>query len=520
MHWPNNNGASFVISQADVDPYYSRRMMQSYHNGAVLLRPFEYISDGSEHPYAYAYDGSLLNNLSPDMPVGRKRRKAVLVNRDGHSVMVMADNKGTFYCWDAGVYEDVADIPRVESVTPTYDVRIEDGLGTFNFNSNGTKAVAVAIEREQSPQDDSGNTIYKQTYGQHEDNDYGFGYKYTAANSHLAKEDHPHLVEVQILLETDSLTGEWIFSVSVIRSERYKDTGNWFVAADYLVKDDRLPYPEDTLVALRFEMQYDSSKGLFLGGTHYPDDIKMIMNACMRSIAYVGDEWLKITQYRLYGGVDVTDRNILVYTDQFGNKLRTWASNAENLGGGGFAPLYSGVIRSMNLRTLSFLILKEQINNQTTSSSNRVRSYRTEVYAYDQLEAIEQYVDVSQGPVTFDYAWGELGSPWLAVPAGYLSLHGNYAENMFQSSWLNQFSWHPKGHWAVCHYNYPIYDISEPIPNWQMDIVNVRSGQSDGRFTHQELFNQAFNANRDYTYYNDSSYYRGVFRTAGIWRDR
>jgi hypothetical protein len=461
------------------------------------------------------------------MPVGRKRRKACIVNSQGFKIIVMVDNKGTFYAWEAGKYDTAAEIPRVETVTPSYDVRIEDALGTFNFNSDGSRAVAVGLERFQSPLDADSNTVYKATVASLEGHAFGYGRDNVSYPNgrHLAKEDSPHLVEVNISVGKDSISGEWTFGVSIRRSERYGDTGQWFIAADYLIGDDRLPYPKDTLVALTFQMQYDNSDsfGLWFDGVnqHFPDDIHVPIDTSLSTEAYIEPVdapayWQEIKQYPMYGNVRVVASNISPFTDPYGNEAETWDSRQTETGGGAYKPLYSGVIRSMNLRTLSFLFLKEEVRNNTTLSSNNARSFQTQVHAYGEVVDTQQVVDSSQGAPTFDFAWPVVDrSP---VPANYLALLSVYAENLFQSEWLNQFHWHPKGHWSINHPLYPNPNFD--LANWQVDIVNTRIGKTDKRTTHKDLYNAAFGDTRDYIYYNDDTNYKGVFRTAGLWRDR
>jgi hypothetical protein len=387
--------------------------------------------------------------------------------------------------------------------------------------------VAVGIERFQSPLEDGTTTVYKASIGSLEGVEYGYGRDDVSApyGTHLANEDSPHLVEVTIGVGKDLVTEEWTFSVTIRRSERYGDTGKWFIAADYLVGDDRLPYPKDTLVSLTFEMQYDNSdsNGLWFDGVnqHFPDDIHVPIDTALSTEAYLEPVnapayWQRIKQYPMYGNVRVFPSSIAPFTDPFGNKAETWDSRQTETTGSAYKPLYSGTIRAMNLRTLSFLFLKEEVRNNTLSASNNARSFQSEVHAYGERVDVQQQLDISQGDPTFDFVWPTVNrSP---IPVNYLALLSIYAENLYQSEWLNQFNWHPKGHWSINHPLYPNPNFD--LPNWQVDIVNTRVGQTDKRTTHKALYNAAFSDTRDYTYYDDDTNYKGVFRTAGLWRDR
>jgi len=523
--WSNNQGSEFVICQSDVDSYYSRRCLQARYNGSFIYRATEFYSDGSYYPVAFRdNEPEPFAYGSPNMPAGRKRRKACIVNSEGFKIMVMVDNKGTFYAWEAGAYDNPGDIPRVDTVTPAYNVLIEDGLGTFNFNSNGSKAVAVGIERVQTPLEDGIDVVYKATIGQLEGHDWGLGRDNasTPYGTHLAKEDRPHLVEVTITVGKDTLTGEWTFDVVVSLSERQADTGKWFVAADYLIGDKRLPYPKDTLVVMTAEAQYDTSmpNGLFLTpGGYFPDDVNAVIDTALATEAYIKIEsvwtWVQIEHYPMYGNVFVYPGVTIPYTDPFGNTGETWVAGQKDEPTE-FRTLHARTIRAMNLRTLSFLFLNEVILNHTLSTSNNARSYQTQVIAYNEEVEKREVIDPSQGIPSFEFAWPTANR--APIPSSYLALLSIFAENLYQVEWLNQFNWHPKGHWSINHYNYPVPSLS--VNNWQVDIVNTRIGGKDIRTTHKDLYNAAFGDNRDDSYYNDNTHYRGVFRTAGLWRDQ
>lgn len=516
--YSNGRGDKFVVSQHDVNAYYSRRKLMGRYNGDILLRNQQYISDGSFQPLVFTYDGYAPSSwFSPEMAAGRKRRKACIVSNGVHNIMVMVDNLGKWYAWEAGQYASEGDIPRVETVEPSYDYRIEAALGTWNFNSDGTRAVAVALERENTPLDDGGNVVYKATIDEIEGEDLGYGNVGVGFGGakHLAKEDSPVLVEVSITVGLNEAL-DWTFSVSIIRTERYADTGNWFMAADYLAEDDRLPYPKDTLVALMFEMQYDTTDGLFLGGTHFPDDIHCLIDTAVKTMAYktIILDWELIQHYPMYGGVRVYPQTA-IYNDGYGNPVEVFTSD---LPGTANTKLYTGTIRALNLKTLSMHMLREQINS-LTGGSPIARSFSSWVYAYNELVEFKDDPDITQGSVEYEFVWPTVNR--APIPASYLAMISVYAENHIQAYWLNQFTWHPKGHWSINHSLYPAPSWERDY--WQTDIVNTRIAGADRRTTHKALYNAAFGDTRDYPYYDDETEpdaYRGVFRTTGLWRDK
>jgi hypothetical protein len=515
--WPNNNGERFVTSAAGAVPGYSsvgKLSRMNYAAGFISknlvedtgwdLRPSLYSAKGSN---ALAHGAPLLS--SPDW-----WRRACVQTVNGVDYFIMTDASGNFHFWPAGNYGDIY-VPSglVKTVSPTYPSWVSpgNGLALWNFNSKGTRAACCPYEQFTPPLTRSGETVFK-------DSAFGF-WRVTAASApgwiQACYEDSPGLIEVEISITVNEITGVWTPSVTVIRDEQFSDTGRYFVDADYLFNDARLPYGEDTLVALSMDMWIEGGDYFrYTTGTYWPDDFNGVVKSALVIEAWYDDPdpnippvWVETNRIITHApaemefstgalqGVDVTGDAIADFSG-YPDTFRTYAGNQK---------YYVASVAAMNLRSLSWLQTHQGSNDLLTETY-----FGHSLYAYGELvdQSLEAGLDIP--------LWNTTG--FVVADRAKLELWSSGYHEILDTAPTLSISPHPKGHWAIA---------TNVFNGYMVDIVNVRSsGGQDIRTTHQDLYNAAYGDNRDIQYYIDlgnpagANAPLGTFKTFGIWRDK
>jgi len=503
--WPGNRGIPFIVSASGAAPGYSGLGYTSRCNWTTGLISDSFVEDSGRDLRPAVYHGESTSPDSwaaPDLADGYWWRRACLHTVSSRTFVVMNDHQGRFHAWEMGEYPDRIVPPGAyDTVTPAYPAWANDGLGFWNFNSTGQKAVCCPYDHRQSRVDKSAVTVYKDLVT-------GFLRVDPAiypSNNQLAYEDWPGLVEVSIEITADPGFGnDFSLSVEVIDAEEFEDHGRFFLGADYLVADQRLPKPLDTLVYSRFEVYAESGDFFVGGGSYCPDDLDLLARSCVVIEARDATELVRIplhfdTAIEFgYGFPDSIDYDGDGIPDVTGTADTIAASDI-------YRADYLGSLWALNLRTLSWAVNHQRL----VTPSPVVWKYRQQVYAYGELAE-------------------DLGDETLAIPewssvdytladTDHIELWGMAAREVYTLNPLQCFTWHPHGHWALCAPRWPPGGVSPT----NVDVVSTRVNGKDFRKTHKELYNQAFGDARDYDFYlSDPDAQRGVFRTTGVWRSQ
>lgn len=513
--WPNNSGDTFVTSASGAAPGYSSAGYFSRANfsaGYILQHMIEDVGyDLRPSLYEYASDEASAHG-APDLPPPQWWRRACVQTVAGRTFFVMNDATGKWHFWEAGLFGGIY-VPalNVKTVEPTYPSWAQDGLALWNFNKDGTRAVCCPYEPVPCELTESGDVVRK---------DIGFGYlRLTPADQAAypgmfadGHEDSPGLLEVQITIEVDSISGEWTPSVTVVREEEFQDTHRYYVAADYLFADGRLGHPEDTLAVLRFEMWVQNGDYVLPPGGHWPD--RAVFYARTAAVIDVWNDegegsWIEVARIPLHYDTRVQfGSSGRFFFDYDGDEIDDVSGIGESIAATSlFAADYIGSLWAINLRSLSWAINHQRINNPAVAP---YWHFGQDVNAYlDQAYHVQDPGLVVPTWDTTGYVLGEKDklAAWSALMHEVMSF-----------SPLHSFSCHPKGHWSIAAPQWP--------PGlegaWIVDLVNARINGSDDRSrSHRELYNAAFGDARTDDYYLDNvDAPRGTYRTTGVWRDK
>lgn len=517
--WPGNSGKQFVTSAAGAVPGYSSVGRLSRGNFSVGYGALNFIEDIGWDLRPSLYDSrssAALAHGAPELDPPDWWRRACVQTVEGTAYFVMTDANGGFHFWPAGLYEDTIVPPTmVKSVTPAYPAWCDDGLGLWTFNKDGTKAVCCPYKHHAPPLTKSGSTVYKDTCN-------GFT-RVTPASApgwyQPAYEDQPGLVEVAIGIAIDEITGDWYPSVDIIREEVFGAVGRYFVAADYLFADDRLPYPEDTLVVMRFDLWVPNDEDYMeSGGTYYPDDLEALCRHALVIEAWdqtllggIGD-WAELHRIITAWNVQYSFSGPSWSWDCTGDAVADYSGwndeiSPQNIG----AFEYAALVSAIDLRSLSWLMIHQRRKDDYSGFH-----LGTSVHAYGVL--VED--NLQPGCVIPD-VWAV--NDWKKADADKRELWSNAYHGALDTWPAIAFSTHPNGHWAISTSPFPTND---PL-GWWHDIVNIRQRGADVRFTHQSLHNAAFDDDRTIQFYIDKGKDEpvgddapiGHFKTFGIFRD-
>lgn len=522
--YPGWRGDKFVTCGLDVVPYNKRNQMLSWINARVDFLPgggfgWRLFANGfAEPPKVWNWDGyTPIAQGGPTRGVGDYFYGGCVRSSGNHQIVIMVDGNGKFYAWEAGDYS-VTPPARIETVTPSYDPVIETGFSTFQFSSDATKAVATCIEYRQSRKDKDNNDVYKALQGTFLGLDYGSGNVGSGygGSKRLAQEDLPVLVEVSLNVWEDEF-GEWQFSVTLEKETKYDTLQEWIIAADYI--EDVPGFERGTLVALFNELYYDPTDGYMVGvSPHFPENYNTAFSRAIVFKYFDTDTqtWQEIRRFAMTTGI-TQFYSIPAVNDPYGNPQAGLGFSTISNGGSGLLPLHDAQINALNLKTLSLSLYKfQRLNPNGTTSSTEANGQRLEVWAYNQLAHTEEKYDSTHGVMTFDFGWPVSGH--IKLPYNLYEVQAGNAASMFEPKYRGQFTYHPKGHWAINNVILPIPDFQQSADDFFMlDVIKLANGQ---KFKHQDLYNSAFTDTRQVSYYNDEDDYRGVFMTAGIWRDK
>ncbi len=530
LWFPGNDGGLFVTSAAGSVPGYSgigKLSRFNYSVGQVSERFWEDIGYDLK-PSIYAWNATSPSAYgAPELTEPNYYRHAATINREGITFMVMADTEGQFYFWRAGLYAD-GEVPSDQyvQVTPQYPAWVEKGLSQWNFNSDASRAVCCPWRETDPPLTEGGEIPYKVAENTYLKADPAW----PLACRVNAKEDEPGLIEVAIDIEVLQ-DGSFLPTVVVVRDERFSQSGEYAVAADYLVNDERLPYAADTLVMLTYDLWIYNGDYNWLDESnwYYPDDYSAIVRDGLVLKCWAFDEELQDFEWK-----EVARDKLITRWD-----VAMWAVNAGTQWvinpacGGGSASgetiteytinqfVFAGTISNINLKTLTWARRCQVPVNPMTASDFYLGD---EYIAYNQVALTkfdEEAIEAQPAEWdTLDYVRADLDK---------LELWSNgYHAALDTMPFMGQ-SWHPKGHWAMSS---PVLDVDK-IPGWTeitgvrvADVVNFRIKGNDIVLTHKDLYNAAYGDTREYTYY--SAFDRpetlwegaGTFRSFGIFRDK
>lgn len=515
--WQNNHGKRFVTSAAGAVPCYNSIGRISRMNYGHVLVDQAFIEDTGLDLRPSLYEGSNTQasaHGAPTLPAPNWWRRACIQTVSGVDYFIMNDAAGNFHFWPAGDYGGT-EVPSevVKSVTPNYPSWVDGGVALWNYNKDGTLAVCCPYEKFDPPLSKAGETVYKDCW-------IG-GYRVRPGDPGVTsvcecKEDSPGLIEV--LLGIVEIDGDWYPSVTIVRNERFSETGIYYISADYAFSDARLPYPEDTLVMLAYDLYILGGNYFLDGGGYYPDDFAGTLRGAFVINAWMEGAWQFI-------------RRIATTMDSKWKKGGTGGYFPRPDGGGSFFGYndyfgvfsifdfgYAATVSSLNLRSLSWYQTRQRYSGGTNGMGPNDWWYlQSEVYAYNQLEhEINPFAQAGEPTWNTDgfvRVLPERRELWSVAFRGALPHYP-----------AGQICVHPRGHWAVSSAQYPAgYDGA-----WMIDVVNVRLSGKDVKHRHQDLYNAAFNDNRDIDYYiqlgedepEGKDAPLGMFSTFGIWRDK
>jgi hypothetical protein len=542
IYFPGFKGDKFVIGGHDNAPYFKQRQMLTRYNVRNDIMPgggfgWFLISVGSQIPSAYTVDGFTPFAQGGFTPGSERIWGGCLHYPSGPSsfeIVSCVDQDNVWRFWEAGDWS-AGSPPKV--VTRNIGINTSlftHGMQTIHYNNNGTKACALWNEFQLAKQDKSGNDVYKAVLGVFQGLPYGSGnvdVSYGGSKT-LALDEMPALVEWDISVIEAS--GDWDANVSsgTLRV-RFKAGQDWVLAADYLgadyIYDDNgtpVTYPAGSLVIAVMDAQYDNIKGLTIGVTPYwPDDGDVYVSSAIH---------IKIERLGVFETVRtmVMQQNVYTYptpspiNDELGNPQAGWATDMvpgdDGTGDGTTKLLRSDVINAFELKTLSWVRYRFYQTTEGPTSEDTVGSSCIEVY---QKNALINRTEIVNTPHPADVFSGDEPTwPFAdhsALTLTEVELLTAVNATVFDPLLRGQIAWHPKGHFAVCEPLTPIppfqVDDGNPATDdfFMVDIVKA-AGKS---YSHKDLYNNAFGDTRQYSFYNDNTNYRGVFMTAGLFRD-
>ena len=514
--WPNNEGGQFVTSAAGAVPCYNSIGRYGRMNVGNGVNNKDYYEDigWDLRPSLYDYQGTdALAHGAPNLIAPNWWRRACVKTVNGQQFFVMNDAAGNFHFWKAADYGGtLVPAAHVKSVAPAYPSWVDGGIALWNYNKDASKAVCVPYQQYDPPLTADSETVYKDCWT-------GF-YRVRPGDPGVDSvcdcfEDSPGLLEVAIsITEVDD---DFFPSVTVTRQERFVDTGHYTISADYAFDDARLPYPEDTLVVLEYDLYIQGGTYFVNGGSHWPDDFAGRLRGAFVINAWVNGAWQFV-------------RRIATTLDTLWERTGATGGYYAKPGGGTFFayPDYFGVfditefgyaasIASLNLRALTWYQTRQRYAAGLGMGPNDWWYLQSEVWAYGELaEQVNPFAQAGEPN------WSTVG--YTRVDSDKRELWSIAFRSALPHYPAGQISVHPKGHWAVSSAQYPVGDPDA----WMVDVVNVRRNGKDVRYRHQDLYNAAFNDTRDLAYYvqlgadepagQDAPL--GMFATFGIWRDK
>lgn len=512
--WPNNHGRKVVLSAAGAVPGYSevgRLSRFNYTNGSISKRYWLDTGFDLRPSVHIGKSGESIASGAPMLTSPSWYRRACLQVVDGRSFIVMADSEGAFHFWEAKNYPNrEVDPGDYVTILPYYPSWVEEGLGLWSFNKDGTRAVCCPFRRTTPPQTESGKAIYKDAIN-------GF-FRVDPAiepiNNQLAYEDEPGLIEVEISITVHS-NGSWSPAVSVSREERFSLTGRFYVAADYLFDDSRLGEPEDTLAIAHYDLWIKGGNynELNQSNYYYPDDYSAITREALVIDVLDNGAWREYQ--RIVTSFDTLTEAVAASGQQWEIGGVPTTAHADTLVRQRIADfVYGAVVSGLSLRNMGWVIRHQMPTNWLMGNE---MSLADEVFAYNASVETRGDADVLAAIPTWDT------TGFQRADLSKLELWSNAYHASFEAYPTVGMSIHPAGHWAICT---PVMQAESGALVYS-DIVNYRIRGSDHRTTHKALYNDAFNDSRDYSDYRDLGLPEptgkdaplGTFRTFGIWRE-
>lgn len=512
--WPNNKGDYFVTSAAGAVPCYNsvNRLSRFNHSNGDIAYRFIEDTGFDLRPSLYSYGSpDAVAHGAPNLADPQWWRRACIQVVDGRTFFIMNDAVGIFYFWEAGLFEGVyVPYENVLTVTLSYPVWVDGGLALWSYNKDGTKAACCPHHKQPCPNTEGGDFVYK---------DAGRGYVRvtpdTAPGYYVdASEDEPGLLEVEIGI-TIAPNGDWTPSVEITRAITFSLTGHYFVGVDYLFNDDRLGYPEDSLVVMTFDSWIKDGNYFHFGAPtdYYPDNFGAIVREAIVMLVMEDDIWHEVRRIPVRHDVLIEASGLYGYTD--GVNYTGWGDTISAVSITNFA--YGAVVAGVNLRNLSFVV-RHQIPIDPNTTSN--------FYIADEVFAYNESVDTQGDPQALIVPeWSTTG--FTRTDDDKLEIWGNEYHSTFDPYPAVSMSVHPNGHWAIAT---PMRET--PSGNkLYTDVVSYRINKTDYRTTHQALYNAAFADNRDADYYINLGNLPGdvppgqdaplgTFKTFGIFRDK
>ena len=523
-------GEKFVIGGHDNAPGYKQnRMLNRYNAKGPSGWSGSLYSVGNQIPMAFLGDQYTPYSQGGFTPgAGELMWGGALVHTANYELICCVDQNNNWKFWETGDWS-VSPPPRLVTKAVGLGLTISHGLQTLQFNNDGTKAVAILTEYKDAVLDKSSNEVYKALAS---GSPFPGGLAYGSGNvgvayggsKTLAQEEQSWLIEYEINAYEDQ-GGDWQVDVTVGRQNRFESTGEWILAADYLGEDyafdENTTYPAGSLVAAFFEVYYDNIFGLTNAGSYWPDDCNTIVSGAIKIKVRTAIGWDTIQTMVMQDSLR-TYVQLSAVQDEYGNAQHGFVQDqaeGSDATSAHFLELRFDTINAMNLKNLSWVRYRFYQTNPTTTSAGELYSSAIEVWHENKRVHIEQLRDPAHDVNTFngDPTWPRQN--FDPLPAYAIELLAPLAYSTFYPRLRGQFAWHPKGHWATCQPLTPVPAAQDGDPQtddfYMVDVVHAKNKT----YSHKELYNNAFGDSRDYNYYNDDVNYRGVFMTAGLFRD-
>lgn len=531
-------GEKFVIGGLDNALYYKPRLMKTRFNARTDPIPgggFGWVlyTVGGRVPSAFLWDQFEPYSVGGITPgAGEYTYGGAICNTPTTELIFTVNGANTWYFWPTGDYSVTPPV-RVETVAVGLGPTIDWGLETIQFNSTGTRGVAVLTETALGVNDDQGGIVYKAIQDTFKGITYGSG---NVDNTYLGtkeqvREERPWLIEYNIA-PFDDVSGDWQVNVTVGYQNRFLATNEWIMAADYL--GSGFQWPKDSLVIATCEVYYEDAHGLTVGATPYwPDDMSVYMYALMHIKVWNATlaQFDTIRTFLMTDNLFTYPQPTIPYLDPFGNNQYGFQKDmipGDDGTGGYYLALRTDTINALNLKTLSWVRYRFYQTQPGATTDTRVGSSCIEVWHKNNLAERKEQINSPHGPTTFSGSYDQFGVEqvvhprvgWSPLTDDEIELWTPVAYSMFDPLLRGQFAWHPKGHFAVATPLTPIppFQPDQDVPGdyFMCDIVQAHGN----RTSNQALYNEAFGDTRTKAFYNDSSDYRGVFMTAALFRDK
>ena len=476
---------------------------------------------------------------------------------DGVELFIVTDVKGDLYVYKTS---DPSNAPAYVKVSPPYPAWVSDhsynARWGWDFNSDGTKMVAVPYNSEVSSdvsvedheQLETGSTSctplmpYPPEYYDIEDPEYfsDLWYFQNGHNGYIRK-NTPGFVEFDINISI--VEGE-INQVQLVlgRNDWYGESGVYYTSAAYEYNSDALmvtTVEAFTDVLLEGTPTSDSYMDTYY--TDVSDDEHKQWTSTpgsYGSLEKIDVIWKMIRKIELDAEPGAEDEIVSQETLLRDFPLAREQHNFTGLSTGGCDDNFSSKLFDIYLLAntgnhgLTYFKYMQVIEAcDLKSATYAVRSY--DYYNKGYRIISNGHVLKSGGDVV---DMSNLASH--AVPVVHPEILGYWASIQIKSDFFNFIDTHPDGFMAMCIPDY--YQADAPIeawydninlvplepPNEMIDYIRMADG-SEG--THKDLFNKAFNDNRQYEDYYAPMYLgqyqiesthedRGSFAVTGVWR--